>query len=173
MTHQERIDYIRIILGDISTTLLPDATISLFLTRWENYFDVANKPETEPLVLWNATADCLRYLISKSVSSGNIGTERTEEIGQEQITVKGASQIDAWKDLLQYILDNPDFVDPTLGGLDNLIIIGGVRQDRYDEVKDDLNGRGPFSEEGLIPATEQEISPVNSFVYRNWPRRYR
>ena len=166
MTHEQRIEYIRVILGDISATLLPDATISLFLTRWENYFDVTNKPETEPLVLWNSTADCLRYLISKSVSSGNIGTERTEKIGQEQITVKGTvSQLDAWKDLLQYITDNPDFIDPSLGSFENLIIIGGVRKDKYDEVKGDVNSLGSYSEEGVIGYTDKERSSSNPFVY--------
>lgn len=173
MTHQERIDYIRLILGDISQALLPDATINVFLTRWEDYFDVTNNPDKEPLVLWNSTVSCLQYLISKTVSSGNIGTSRMEKIGDEQISTSGGSQLQAWKDLLQYITDNPDVVDPSLNSLDSLIIIGGVRQDKFDEVKYNTNSRGPYSEQGVVPCTDNEISELNGLVYRDWPRRYR
>lgn len=167
MTHEERIAYIRVILGDISEQLLPDATIDLFLTRWELQFDVDNKPENEPLVLWNTTVSCLQYLISKTVSSGNIGTSRTEKIGQEQISVSGGSQLQAWKDLLQYITENPDFIDPSLGGFDNLIIIGGVRKDKFEEVRKNPNSKGAYSVDGVVDYTSLYRNPKNPFVYED------
>lgn len=165
MTHEERIAYIRVILGDISEQLLPTATIDLFLSRWELQFDVDNKPENEPLVLWNTTVSCLQYLISKTVSSGNIGTSRTEKIGQEQISVSGGSQLQAWKDLLQYITENPDFIDPSLGGFDNLIIIGGVRKDKFEEVRKDPNSKGAYSADGVVDYTAKYRNPKNPFIY--------
>lgn len=167
MTHEERIAYIRVILGDISEQLLPTATIDLFLSRWELQFDVDNKPENEPLVLWNTTISCLQYLISKTVSSGNIGTSRTEKIGQEQISVTGGSQLQAWKDLLQYITENPDFIDPSLGGFDNLIIIGGVRKDKFEEVRKDPNSKGAYSVDGVVDYTSRYRNPKNPFVYED------
>ena len=167
MTHEERIAYIRVILGDISEQLLPTATIDLFLSRWELQFDVDNKPENEPLVLWNTTVSCLQYLISKTVSSGNIGTSRTEKIGQEQISVTGGSQLQAWKDLLQYITENPDFIDPSLGGFDNLIIIGGVRKDKFEEVRKDPNSKGAYSVDGVVDYTSRYRNPKNPFVYED------
>ena len=167
MTHEERIAYIRVILGDISEQLLPDATIELFLSRWELQFDVDNKPQNEPLVLWNTTVSCLQYLISKTVSSGNIGTSRTEKIGQEQISVTGGSQLQAWKDLLQYITENPDFIDPSLGGFDNLIIIGGVRKDKFEEVRKNPNSKGAYSVDGVVDYTAKYRNPKNPFVYED------
>ena len=167
MTHEERIAYIRVILGDISEQLLPTATIDLFLSRWELQFDVDNKPENEPLVLWNTTVSCLQYLISKTVSSGNIGTSRTEKTGQEQISVTGGSQLQAWKDLLQYITENPDFIDPSLGGFDNLIIIGGVRKDKFEEVRKDPNSKGAYSVDGVVDYTSRYRNPKNPFVYED------
>ena len=167
MTHEERIAYIRVILGDISEQLLPTATIDLFLSRWELQFDVDNKPENEPLVLWNTTVSCLQYLISKAVSSGNVWTGRTEKIGQEQISVTGGSQLQAWKDLLQYITENPDFIDPSLGGFDNLIIIGGVRKDKFEEVRKDPNSKGAYSVDGVVDYTSRYRNPKNPFVYED------
>ena len=167
MTHEERIAYIRVILGDISEQLLPTATIDLFLSRWELQFDVDNKPENEPLVLWNTTVSCLQYLISKTVSSGNIGTSRTEKTGQEQISVTGGSQLQAWKDLLQYVTENPDFIDPSLGGFDNLIIIGGVRKDKFEEVRKDPNSKGAYSVDGVVDYTSRYRNPKNPFVYED------
>ena len=167
MTHDERIAYIRVILGDISEQLLPTATIDLFLSRWELQFDVDNKPENEPLVLWNTTVSCLQYLISKTVSSGNVWTGRTEKIGQEQISVTGGSQLQAWKDLLQYITENPDFIDPSLGGFDNLIIIGGVRKDKFEEVRKDPNSKGAYSVDGVVDYTSRYRNPKNPFVYED------
>ena len=165
MTHEERIIYIRVVLGDISEQLLPDATIDLFLTRWELYFDVDNKPEKEPLVLWNTTVSCLQYLISKTVSSGNVGTGRVEKIGQEQISITGGSQIQAWKDLLQYITENPEIIDPSLGGLDGLIIIGGVRKDQFEQVRKDPNSKGVYSADGVVDYTSKYRNPKNPFIY--------
>lgn len=175
MTESEVISFVRIILGGVDETTLPDEVILLFYNRWVLYFDLENNPEKLPYVLHNTVVSCLQWLITKSTACGNTYTSRTEKIGDEQIsTSNGVSQVQAWKDLLDYILANPDYVDPSLSnGLENLVIIGGVRQDRFDEVKNDTNSRGPYSEEGLVSYTEKEVSSINGLVYRDWPRRYR
>lgn len=175
MTESEVIAFIRIILGGVDETTLPDEVILLFYNRWVIYFDLANNPDKLPYVLYNTVVSCLQWLITKATASGNTYASRTEKIGDEQISVSGGvSQVQAWKDLLDYILTNPDYVDPSMSnGLENLIIIGGVRWDRYCEVKSDPNSRGPYSEQGVVPYTEQEVSEYNSLVYSDWPRRVR
>ena len=47
MTQAEQIAYIRIILGDLSTATLPDATITLFLNRWYTAFNYPADPTKE------------------------------------------------------------------------------------------------------------------------------
>lgn len=171
MTHAERLAYIRIILGSPSTDILPDAPIELFLNRWELYFDVANTPENEPYVLYNTVISTLQWLIAFASSHGDTYTERTEKIGQELITIKGGSQLQAWMDLLKYIEVNPEYVDARLkNGLEHLIIVGGVRKDEYARVKRDPNSIGPYNEPGVIPSTQPILSPENGLVYRGWPR---
>lgn len=174
MTHEERLVYIRVILGSPDTTTLPEQTLDLFLTRWEVYFDVDNNPEKEPYVLWNTCVSCLQWLLASSTSKGEISTSRSEKVGDVSVSVGGGvSQLQAWKDLLDYIYNDPSYVSPELtGGLDNLVIIGGVRQDRFEDVIYDANSRGPYSEQGVVPYTgaQYEVSPNNSLVYRRWPR---
>ena len=109
MTQVEVINFVRIILGGLPIDILPDNVIVLFYNRWSLYFDLTNNPEKLPLVLWNVCVSCLEWLIAKSTMSGGYNTERTEKIGQEQISVKGGSQIQAWKDLLDYITDKSVF----------------------------------------------------------------
>ena len=173
MTHEERLVYVRVILGSPSTTILPDEVINLFLSRFELSFDVDNHPENEPLVLWNTCVACLQWLLAASTAKGEISTSRSEKVGDVSVSFGGGvSQYQAWKDLLDYIYENPDYVDPSLGGFDNLIIIGGVRQDKYEEVLLDKNSRGPYSDEGIVKSVniEYQISPNNPLVYKRWPR---
>lgn len=167
MTHEERLVYVRVILGNPSTAVLPEEVIELFLSRWELYFDVDNHPENEPLVLWNTCVNCLEWLIASSTSSGGFAESRTEKIGQEQISVSGkVSQTDAWQRLLDYILMHPEYVDPSLeNSIENLIIIGGVRKDRFQEVKKDPNSLGAYSAEGVVKYTGKHRSYNNPFIY--------
>lgn len=169
MTQQEQVDFIRIILGNPSEIVLPDNVILLFLNRWTLYFDLVNHPENEPLVLWNTCVNCLEWLIASSTSSGGYAESRTEKIGQEQISVSGkVSQVEAWQKLLDYILLHPEYVDPSLeNSIENLIIMGGVRKDKFEEVRKDPNSKGAYSVDGVVDYNSRYRNPKNPFVYED------
>lgn len=165
MTNAEVIAYIRVLLGGVSPSMLPDDVIILFYTRWSTFYTLTVTPEKLPLVLWNTCCDCLRYLISSTVSSGNIGTERSEKIGDESISVKGGSQLQAWKDLLQYITDNPEYVDPSLASVGLRLIVGGVRKSIVDEVKKDPESVGWNKAQDVVKYTDSSCSRDTTYIY--------
>lgn len=170
MTHAERLTYIRIILGNPSQEQIADVVIELFLNRWETYFDITTTPANEPYVLYNTVVSCLQWLIASATSKGENYDERFEKIGDETISTKGGSQLQAWKDLLAFIEVNPEYVDNTLkDSLKNLIIVGGVRRDEFNRVKRDPNSIGPFDEQGVVKSKQPILSPENGLVYRGWP----
>jgi hypothetical protein len=150
MTEQEIIERIRLILGGISEEDLPDAVIQMFLQKWELVLDVENHPERWPLVIYNTVLDCVRWLILQEVQSGASSvTERLEKIGDETISIKGGSTFKSWQDMLDWLLANPEYIDPSLAFNASLIIIGGVRQDEYHRVKCNPNSYNGFMEQGV------------------------
>lgn len=118
MTQAEQIAYIRIILGDLSTATLPDATITLFLNRWYTAFNYPADPTKEWYVIYNTCCDCLRWLIAKTNAvAGSSATKRREKRGQEEIEVtfsEGSTLSQGYQDLLDYIEATPDYIDPSL-----------------------------------------------------------
>lgn len=166
MTHAERITYLRIVLGSPDTNTLPDAIIEFFLTRYENSFDVDTYPETEPLVLWNAACDILQWLINKSGASGNIWSSKTEKVGDVTVQQAGSmSMLDVWQNQLDLFYKNPEYVDPRLtGSMANLIIVGGVRKDRYIDVKTNVNGLGTYTAQGPVDYNQKRVSTVNPLI---------
>ena len=135
MTQAEQIAYIRIILGDLSTATLPDATIALFLNRWYVEFNYPTDTTKEWYVIYNTCCDCLRWLIAKtSATAGSSATKRREKRGQEEIEItfsEGATLSQGYQDLLDYIEANPDYIDPSLKRNVNALVIGGVSQEEY------------------------------------------
>lgn len=151
MTDQEIIDRIRLILGGVSPEDLPDAVIMMFLEKWKYSMNVQEYPDRWPLVIYNTTLDCVRWLILQEVQSGESSiTERTEKIGDETISIKGGSTFKSWKDMLDWLLANPEYIDPSLAFNASLIIIGGVRQDEFARVKRDKNSYNGFMEQGVM-----------------------
>lgn len=150
MTDQEVIDRIRLILGNIPPEELPDAVIQMFLDKWKYSLQVDKFPDRWPLVVYNTTVDCVRWLIVQEVSSGAASiTERMEKVGDETISIKGGSTWRTWKDFLDWLLENPDFIDPSLAFNASLVIIGGVRKDEFCRVKNDPNSYNGFMEQGV------------------------
>ncbi|URC22656.1 hypothetical protein KASHIRA_00620 [Serratia phage vB_SmaM-Kashira] len=151
MTDQEIIDRIRLILGGVSPEDLPDAVIQMFLEKWKYSLNVTEYPDRWPLVIYNTTLDCVRWLILQEVQSGESSiTERTEKIGDETISIKGGSTFKSWKDMLDWLLANPEYIDPSLAFNAGLIIIGGVRQDEFARVKQGPNSYNGFMEQGVF-----------------------
>lgn len=127
------IQLVRFFLGGIDAAELPDVVISMFLARYADF--------EQPLKIFNTCISCLQWLIAQATAQGQTFTSRTESISDEEISIKGISKVQAWKDLLSYLLKHPDFIDPKLDSLKHLIVIGGVRQSDYHKVKADPNGR--------------------------------
>lgn len=157
MTDQEIIDRIRLLLGSISEEVLPDAIIEQFLLLEKAR---ANYPQPDSTscdlarVIYNTLVDCVRWLIMQEVNTGESSiTDRLEKIGDETIQVKGGSTYQGWKDFLDWLTENPDYVDPCLNSVKSLVIVGGVRQDEFKRVKFNPNSRGPFDVGGIIPQT--------------------
>ena len=141
MTQAEQIAYIRIILGDLSTATLPDATITLFLNRWCTAFNYPDDQTKEWYVIYNTCCDCLRWLIAKTnATAGSSATKRREKRGQEEIEVtfsEGSTLSQGYQDLLDYIEATPDYINPSLKRNVNALVIGGVSQEEYTRVKSD------------------------------------
>lgn len=154
ITPQEErvIELVRAFLGNISSEELPDQTILLFWNKWAISFDLEKYPDRFGLALYNTVIDCVRWLIVQEVSSGNSSVrERMEKIGDETISIKGGSSWESWKDFLDWLLLNPDYIDPSLSQNASLIIIGGVRKDEFFRVKNNPNSYNGFMEQGVYP----------------------
>lgn len=152
MTEQEIIDRIRLLLGSIAPEALPDLIIETFLSTWMVTLDIANHPEKMPVVIYNTLVSCVRWLIMQEIASGESSiTERLERVGDETIQVKGGSSYKGWQDFLDWLLMNPDFVDPSLNAVGGLVIIGGTRRDEFCRVASHPNSKGIYSVGGIVP----------------------
>jgi hypothetical protein len=152
VTEEELIAHIRALLGNVGEDVLPDSIITMFIMKWTIALDLEKYPERFNLMVYNTVVDCLRWLIFQEVSSGNASiTERFEKIGDETISIKGGSAFKNWQDLLDWLLLNPDYIDPSLNIVGNLVIVGGVRNDEFCRVKNNPNSRNGYSEQGLFP----------------------
>lgn len=152
MTDQEIVDYIRLMLGDIPLETISDATINTFLQMEKLRQDYEHHPERLPLIIYNTLVSCVRWLILQQINSGEATiTERLEKVGDETISIKGGSTYQSWKDFLDWLEANPDYVDPSLSGVGRMVIIGGVRQDEFHRVVHDRNSKGIYDVRGIIP----------------------
>lgn len=132
------IQLVRIFLGGIDAAELPDVVISMFLARYADF--------EQPLKIFNTCISCLQWLIAQAIAQGHTYTERSEKIADEETSIKGKSKAESFQDLLDYILEHPVFIDPSLDSLKYRVVIGGVRQDQSRAVKADPNSRGPLDE---------------------------
>jgi len=168
MTNEQILELVRNLLGGLTTEEMPDSMITFFWTKWSLTYDTDKYPEKFPLTLYNTVVDCVRWLIVQEVSSGNSSiTERLEKVGDETISVKGGSSWESWKDFLDWLENNPDYIDPTLKHNASLVIIGGVRKNEFSRIKNDPNSSNGFMEQGVYPS--QGI-PTNS-SWGPWGRK--
>lgn len=152
MTDEQIIAHIRMLLGNIDQETLPDAVIQQFLDVWKYSMDLEHHPERLSLVIYNTMIACVRWLIVQEVSSGAASIrERFEKIGDETISIKGGSTWETWKDFLEWLEANPEYVDPSINNVKGLVIIGGVRNDEFCRVKTDSNSRNGYMEQGIFP----------------------
>ena len=170
MTDAELIDLVRAFLGNVPEEELPDSIILMFFNKWKISMQVDKYPDRMPLVIYNTVVDCVRWLIVQEVSSGNASIrERFEKIGDETISIKGGSSWQTWKDFLDWLLANPDYIDPSLAFNASLVIIGGVRKDRFNQVKNNPNSYNGFMEQGVFPSPAIPTRAGRSGGYSSCP----
>lgn len=138
MTQQERIDYIRLRLGNISTTILPDATILAFLVVREAQFT------EEPTILYYTIIDAVNFLIASYTSQGNSSRTYAQE-GGVTVDIQGVNYVNAWTRWLQDFRKNPEIDGFTNVAGAGSVIVGGVRKAEVDRVKADGQSYNPGS----------------------------
>lgn len=138
LTTQEKVDYIRLFLPD--TVLIPDQIINLFVVRWET--QMASTPDNDYIVIYNAMVDTLNWVILQ-LSTQAISGRHYEMEGQLQIDRTDSDPSTGYRKFLDYLLANPNIVDPSLTkSTFNNIIVGGVSQEEVARVKNDPDSRG-------------------------------
>lgn len=131
MTQQEKIDYIRLRLGNIPSTILPDTVILAFLTVRESQY-----PTDEPSQLYYTIVDCVNYLIAFYTNQGNAKTAYAQE-GTLQVSLSNVDYVKSWSDWLKDFKNNPNIV-----GLDksiSIVYVGGVYKPEVDRINNDSN----------------------------------
>lgn len=147
--------FVRILLGNVSPEVLPPETLALFVEMAVMKYDLENHPEKLPNVKYDAMVQAVRWLMIQEVASGESSiSSRLEKIGDETIEVRiGQTTWQGWKDFLDWLVANPDYVDSELDACGRLVIIGGVREDEFQRVKRHKNSVCGFDVAGITPVS--------------------
>lgn len=168
MTEDELVEFVRFILGGVGEDTLPDDVIRMFV-RIQSA--ARNYPEDEsqlPYVKYDTVISSARWIMTNGITNFNATiSERLEKIGDETISIKTENNwIESWNDFLDWLMANPGYIDPALNDTGSgVVIIGGVRKDEYDRVKNDSNSLNGFDVGGILP-----YSP-NPMIPRRYPQR--
>lgn len=168
METQELVDFVRLMIGDVDESTLPTKIIETFLEMQAQALGYPENPAQLPLLKFNTVVACVRWIMVSGVTNFNATiSERLEKIGDETISIKTENNwMESWSDFLDWLLANPGYIDPTLNDTSSgVVIIGGVRKDEYDRVKNDSNSLNGFDVGGIVP-----YSP-NPMVPRRYPQR--
>ena len=149
MTSAEINTYIRTVL-ELSTSKLSDTKLNLFINKWITYYDNAITEANQWFITYNSTIDALRAItiaaaISTTASgaSGSV-TQRLEQRGSEKIQVyysDSTTTVSSYQELLDLLLENPDYIHPSLKSSSLNIFVGGVSQQETSTVKQDSDSR--------------------------------
>lgn len=147
---------------------LPDAIIAANIDKWTAIYP---DPRQEPVVLYNATIDCLYYLIytDPNGGGGTAGSTRREKVGQVEVEVGyTADYVSKWQKILDGYLNGDLWIPGTTRPIAKGVIIGGVERCEVDRVKND-----PNSVNGLWGFGVDNRRPRGTFVdpYNPWRRR--
>ena len=148
MTEQEIIDRVRFLLGDIPSSVLPDATLSYIITT-------CDKP-TDCEKVYCVSLESLLYLYKKSLTDqayqvGNVIRQKEEEgdveIDIEYSTTVQSVGVQSWKQLYDLYVEHPEWVCEELLETSQKngtwMYIGGVSKKKVDEVNDNSDSNGP------------------------------
>lgn len=154
MTTLEKVAYLKMFLPPDAP--ISDVQIQFFVERWEA--QLINTPDNDYVVIYNALVDSVRWIILQE-SSRNVGGRIREREGQMEIDLIDSDFTKSWKDYLDYLLANPEVIDPTIPTKSGFgsIIVGGVSQTEVERVKSNPDSRGngysigQFYSEGFSP----------------------
>ena len=141
---QELIDQIYLAMG-VTEDQLPLTTVTSYLTFW-----IAEFPDNDCQVIYNTILSCYGWLIRNANANSNNG-KRRERNGKREIEVQDTNQAQSWEDALANFKKAPwealpQCKDELSSNVRSRIIIGGVRKDEYDRVKDNSNSRNQYNE---------------------------
>lgn len=168
MATLEQITKVRIYCYNPPEELLPDLVIATNIDKWEAIYP---NPNQEGIVLYNATIDCLYYLVFTDPNSaaGSSGSKRTEKVGQVSVSVEFTGEyISRWQKILDGYL-NGDITIPGYSKIGRNVIIGGVERDEIERVNrnpNSVNGLGCFGVDRCKPR-RRVVDPYNPY----WRRR--
>lgn len=171
MTVSELNDFVRFVLGGLSTTVLDDATLNQII---QNVLD-SGLATTECQEKYYSVKQTLIYLDTKSAagSAGTVGSgavsKRKEQVGKRIVEVtfdtgtEGTAS--SWSSVLDDFLADPQsylLCNPFPSGTTNnsgSVIIGGVSQKQYDKVATNSDSRNGWSMGSICDRRK----------YRGWP----
>lgn len=147
MATQDQINLVRSYCYYPSETILPDEIIAAQIDKWLAVYPL---PIQEPYALYNATLDCLRYLVYTDPlwQGGTQGSSRTEKVGQVSVTQETTGEyVSRWQMILDDYLDGRLVIPGGPSKLGKGVIIGGVSANEINRVNsnfDGVNGLGCF-----------------------------
>lgn len=169
MASLEQIAKVRSYCFNPPEELLPDTVIAANIDKW---LAIYPDPKQEGVALYNATIDCLYYLIytDPNQPTGSTGYKRTEKVGQVQVSVESTGEyISKWQKILQGYLNGDIKIPGQPNNIGKSVIIGGVDRGEINRVNSDrnnVNGLGCFG-------VDRDRRPVGVFDPFNPYRRYR
>lgn len=166
MATQEQINKVRLYCYNATEGLLPDAIIAANIDKW---LAIYPSPEQEGIALYNATIDCLYYLIytDPNAPSGSSGYSRTEKVGQVSVSVQYSGEyISPWQKILDGYLNGDLVVPGAVKNVTGKVIIGGVDAGEINRVnlqRNSVNGLGCMQGVDKKQATKRTLDYLNPY----------
>lgn len=172
MATQEQIDLVRGYCFYPTEAELPDNIIAAQIDKW---LAVYPQPDQYAIAMYNATLDCLRYLVytDPNWSGGSLGSSRMEKVGQVQVTQETTGEyVSRWQKILDDYLNGYLTIPGAPTKLGKGVIIGGVSAKEINRVNcdyDSVNGLGCFGVDRK--QAERFPNPFSPLVGRDGRRR--
>lgn len=154
INREEVKERVRFLLGDVSTSVLSEATLDMILDDCINEYGDDDTYLCE--ITYCTLLESLRYLIRKNqAESGVLGQQRRrkEVRGKTTIEVEYGDSTDyvtsGWQEMYTDYINHPEYVCDSLKSdtYVSLVKIGGVRQDEYLNIEGNLNSRSGWDVE--------------------------
>jgi len=152
MTVEELVAAVRLAMGNIPPSILPDEVITAYVEAY-----LLQYPDSDCQVLYHSIVSCYTWLIANSAAGASGGGKRKEVNNKRSIEVDDYNKSSDWQTAMDNFISNPGLLLPQCAVEFNsnqgmgVVIVGGVREDRIRDINDDPNQRnGGASERGGI-----------------------